>query len=149
MLNAVFTTYLKRHLGLRKYAHNAAIHYYCKTWPLFNAIKFSAQDAIAKIKFPAESMHGHQLSFVNTNALMPYDPREDMDIVITEGERFENFLIQTTIKRAPRLNFTLGLNPVVNVFVAEVRRRENTYVILISNNVLIFQGAVTQNIQKL
>ena len=79
MLNAVFTNYLKRYLGLPKYAHIAAIHYYCKTWPLFNAIKFSAQDAIAKIKFPAESMHGHQLSFVNTNALMPYDPCEDMD----------------------------------------------------------------------
>jgi len=37
-LNAVFTNYLKRYLGLPKYALNAAIHYYCAQW-IFHYIR--------------------------------------------------------------------------------------------------------------
>ena len=44
-LNAVFTNYIKRYLGLPKYANNAAVHFYCKTWPLYYAVKHLASNA--------------------------------------------------------------------------------------------------------
>jgi len=56
-LNAVFTNYMKRYFGIPKYAHNAAIHFYSGTWPLYNAIKHSASQSIPKINFPENSMN--------------------------------------------------------------------------------------------
>jgi len=79
MLNTVFNTYLKRYLGLPRYAQSAALHYYCKTWPLYNAVKFFAKEAITKINFPSDSLHGHKLSFSNVDAITPYDPSAEMD----------------------------------------------------------------------
>jgi len=35
-LNAVFSNFIKRYLGLPKYVSNSAVHYYCGTWPLFS-----------------------------------------------------------------------------------------------------------------
>ena len=79
MINSVFTSYLKRYLGLPKYAHGAAIHFYCRTWPLFNAIRYLARGAISKITFPPDSMDGYQLTFANTTPIPPYDPSTEMD----------------------------------------------------------------------
>ena len=78
-LNAVFTNYLKRYLGLPKYAHNAAIHYYCGTWPLYHAIMNIEERSISKINFPQNSLHGHQLSFATVEKLSPYVPESEMD----------------------------------------------------------------------
>jgi len=78
-LNAVFTNYIKKYLGLPKYAHNAAVHYYCGTWPLYNAIKNLAQTAATNINFPPNCIDGHQLTFANNDPLPIYDPETEME----------------------------------------------------------------------
>ena len=77
-MNSVFTSYLKRYLGLPKYSHNAAVHYYCKTWPLYNAVKFAARNAVSRIQFPANSLDGLQLSFAIESYVPPYVPSAEM-----------------------------------------------------------------------
>jgi len=78
-LNAVFTNYVKRYLGLPKYANNAAIHYYCGTWPLYNATMHGAVHAVSKINFPPDSLNGYKLSIANVEHLPPYLPEHEMD----------------------------------------------------------------------
>ena len=79
-LNAVFSNFIKRYLGLPKYVSNSAVHYYCGTWPLFYALRHLSTIAISKINFPSESMHEHKLSFTDLVPLPPYVPETDMDL---------------------------------------------------------------------
>ena len=95
MLNAVFNSYMKRYLGLPKYAHGAAIHYYCRTWPLYYAVRYLASEAVTKLSFPPNSLNGHQLSFANATPLPPYQPEIEMDqdfprksVYISRNRRF-------------------------------------------------------------
>ena len=78
-LNAVFSNFIKRYLGLPKYVSNSAVHYYCGTWPLFYALRHLSTIAISKINFPSESMHEHKLSFTDLVPLPPYVPETEMD----------------------------------------------------------------------
>ena len=78
-LNAVFTNYLKRYLGLPKYAQNSAVHYYCGTWPLHYAIMNIASRSVHKLNFPPDSLNGHQISFSNVPLLPPFVPVSEMD----------------------------------------------------------------------
>ena len=70
---------MKRYFGIPKYAHNATIHFYSGTWPLYNAIKHSASQSIPKINFPENSMNDYQLSFANPEPIPPYVPESEMD----------------------------------------------------------------------
>ena len=78
-LNSVFTNYIKRYLGLPRYAHNAALHFYCGTWPLYNAIKHTSVEAALRINFPENSIDNYQLSFVNSDPLEPFIPELEME----------------------------------------------------------------------
>ena len=77
-LNAIFTNYIKRYLGIPKHANNAALHYYCGTWPLFYALKNQARAAVQNIKFPSNCLDGYQPTFANPDPLAPYVPEIEM-----------------------------------------------------------------------
>ena len=96
-MNAVFTNYIKRYLGLPKSAHNAAVHYYCGTWPLYNAIKSFSASAVFNIRFPSDSMEGHQLSIAKLVELPPYVPEHEMasDFPKVRPNFSEKLLFQT------------------------------------------------------
>ena len=116
-MNSVFTSYLKRYLGLPKYLHNAAVHYYCKTWPLYNAVKFAARNAVSRIQFRANSLDGLQLSFVIESYVPPMNLARKCTTISPEGkclfqetniierECLESCSIRITINIARMLNF--------------------------------------------
>ena len=78
-MNAVFTNYMKRYLGVPKYVQNAAIHFYCGTWPLYNAIKHLNLQTVLKLNFPPNALENYQLSFANALPLPAYKPELEMD----------------------------------------------------------------------
>jgi len=78
-LNSVFTNYMKRYLGLPKYAHNSAVHFYCGTWPLYNAVRHLASEAVWKIHFPEHCLENYQLSIVNVEPLQPFVPELELE----------------------------------------------------------------------
>jgi len=62
MLDATFTKFLKRYLGVPPHSNNACIHFLTSTIPLSDNLKRAAPNAIRALSFPP-SLHGHQLSF--------------------------------------------------------------------------------------
>jgi len=76
-INAVFTCYIKRYLGLPRSCSATGVHYYCNTAPLYHAIRDISASSFTNICFPP-SMEGHQLSFANVPPLPPYEPESDL-----------------------------------------------------------------------
>ena len=85
-LNSVFTNYVKRYLGLPKYANNAAVHYYCSTWPLYNAIMHSNTKQWFRISFPEGTLNNYNLSFANVAPLPQYVPEIEMNPDFPRGK---------------------------------------------------------------
>merc|ERR1711867_371958 len=61
-INAVYTRFLKRYLGLPMFSNNAIVHHITDTAPLALKLKYQAPALLSSFKFPS-CLSGHKLSF--------------------------------------------------------------------------------------
>ena len=61
-LDAVFTKFLKRYLGVPKFVNNSLVHFLCNTRPLSHRLYNAGPDLLKSISWP-NTLSGHQLSF--------------------------------------------------------------------------------------
>ena len=72
-LDAVWTKFLKRYLGLPPYANNAIVLYISESRPLSESLKAIASQRLGGLVFPA-CFSGMKLSFITTAQQTIYDP---------------------------------------------------------------------------
>ena len=74
-LDAVWSKYLKRYLGLPPHVNNATVYHITGTEPFSNSLKAIAPQRLGGLSFP-ECFSGMMISFINEQAPMqpPFDP---------------------------------------------------------------------------
>ena len=76
-LNAVFTKYLKRYLGVPRHFSNHITHFLTETTPFFTFLQKRIQDSITCVRFPTE-FSGIMLSIFNGRATEDYNCLEQV-----------------------------------------------------------------------
>ena len=100
-VNAVFTKFLKRYLGIPNHCRNSIVHHITETKPLFLKLKDTAIRNLESISFPDE-LSGHMLSFVkslyqfNTN----YNALNDIPTYFWRSRALHNLPLNPKMRRS-------------------------------------------------
>ena len=83
-INAVFTRYLKRYLGIPMFSNNSIVHHITDTVPLINKLEHQAPTLLSSFTFP-NCLSGLQLSFTPKLSLSNYKEKECQFIPLYYG----------------------------------------------------------------